>query len=51
MNAGKTKYTAVDGIAELKSAIVNKFARENNITCTATWSPLVQVVNRFYIMA
>ena len=35
MNAGKTKYTAVDGIAELKSAIVNKFARENNITCTA----------------
>jgi len=35
MDAGKTKYTAVDGIAELKSAIVNKFARENNITCTA----------------
>ena len=34
MNAGKTKYTAVDGIAELKSAIVNKFARENNITCS-----------------
>ena len=35
MNAGKTKYTTVDGIAELKSAIVNKFARENGITCTA----------------
>ena len=34
-DAGKTKYTAVDGIAELKSAIVNKFARENNIKCTA----------------
>ena len=35
MNAGKTKYTAVDGIAELKAAIISKFARENNITCTA----------------
>ena len=35
MNAGKTKYTAVDGIAELKAAIVSKFARENNITCSA----------------
>ena len=31
---GKTKYTAVDGIAELKDAIVDKFARENNITCS-----------------
>jgi aspartate aminotransferase len=31
---GKTKYTAVDGIVELKQAIVDKFARENNITCT-----------------
>ena len=29
---GKTKYTAVDGIVELKQAIVDKFARENNIT-------------------
>ena len=28
---GKTKYTAVDGIPELKQAIVDKFARENNI--------------------
>ncbi|XDZ66179.1 pyridoxal phosphate-dependent aminotransferase [Alphaproteobacteria bacterium LSUCC0684] len=32
---GKTKYTAVDGIPELKEAIVAKFKRENNITCTA----------------
>ena len=31
---GKTKYTAVDGIAELKEAIVDKFARENSITCS-----------------
>ncbi len=29
MRDGKTKYTAVDGIAELKQAIVDKFAREN----------------------
>ena len=34
MRDGKTKYTAVDGIAELKEAIVQKFSRENNITCT-----------------
>ena len=31
---GKTKYTAVDGIVELKDAIVDKFARENSITCS-----------------
>ena len=31
---GKTKYTAVDGIAELKSAIVDKFARDNALTYT-----------------
>ena len=31
---GKTKYTAVDGIVELKQAIVDKFARENSITCS-----------------
>ena len=34
MRDGKTKYTAVDGIVELKEAIVEKFSRENNITCT-----------------
>jgi aspartate aminotransferase len=28
---GKTKYTAVDGIPELKKAIVDKFKRENNL--------------------
>ncbi|MEI2387316.1 pyridoxal phosphate-dependent aminotransferase [Breoghania sp. JC706] len=29
---GKTKYTAVDGLPELKQAIVDKFARENGLT-------------------
>jgi len=29
---GMTKYTAVDGIPELKKAIVDKFARENGLT-------------------
>ena len=34
INAGKTKYTAVDGIPELKQAICAKFARENGLTYT-----------------
>ena len=29
---GKTKYTAVDGIPELKAAIVDKFKRDNGLT-------------------
>src|SRR3990172_274681 len=29
---GETKYTAVDGIPELKRAIVNKFQRENGLS-------------------
>ncbi len=29
---GRTKYTAVDGIPELKQAICDKFARENGLT-------------------
>ena len=33
---GMTKYTAVDGIPQLKDAIVEKFKRENNITCSAS---------------
>ncbi len=32
--AGKTKYTAVDGIAELKEAIVAKFKRDNGLDYT-----------------
>jgi len=35
IRAGKTKYTAVDGIPELKAAIVAKFARENGLEYTA----------------
>ncbi len=32
INAGKTKYTAPDGIAELKQAICAKFQRENDLS-------------------
>ena len=32
INAGKTKYTAVDGIPELKKAICAKFQRDNGLT-------------------
>jgi len=32
---GKTKYTPVDGIPELKAAIVDKFKRDNDLTYTA----------------
>jgi len=31
IDSGFTKYTAVDGIPELKQAVINKFARENNL--------------------
>ncbi len=31
---GETKYTAVDGIPELKDAIIEKFRRDNNLTYT-----------------
>ena len=31
INEGKTKYTAVDGIPELKEAIINKFKNDNNL--------------------
>ncbi|HVJ77358.1 MAG TPA: pyridoxal phosphate-dependent aminotransferase [Hyphomicrobium sp.] len=31
LDAGKTKYTDVDGIPELKAAIVAKFKRDNNL--------------------
>jgi aspartate aminotransferase len=32
LKKGYTKYTAVDGIASLKQAIINKFIRENELT-------------------
>lgn len=35
MNSGATRYTAVDGIPELKDAIIQKFNRDNNLTYTA----------------
>jgi aspartate aminotransferase len=31
INAGQTKYTAVDGTPELKAAVAGKFARENGL--------------------
>jgi aspartate aminotransferase len=34
IDAGRTKYTAVDGIPELKAAICAKFLRENGLTYT-----------------
>ncbi len=35
IEAGKTKYTAPDGMNELKEAICRKFQRENNLTYTS----------------
>ena len=35
MNEGKTKYTNVDGIPELKEAVAQKFRRDNGLEVTA----------------
>jgi aspartate aminotransferase len=35
LHAGMTKYTAVDGIASLKLAIIDKFSRDNGLTYEA----------------
>ncbi|MGU9958008.1 MAG: pyridoxal phosphate-dependent aminotransferase [Arenicellales bacterium WSBS_2016_MAG_OTU3] len=35
LNAGQTKYTAVDGTVELKRAIMEKFSRENHLNYEA----------------
>jgi aspartate aminotransferase len=35
MNEGKTRYTNVDGIAELKEAVAAKFRRDNGLDVTA----------------
>ena len=35
IKAGHTKYTNIDGIPELKQAIINKFKRENNLDYSA----------------
>ena len=34
IDAGRTRYTAVDGIPELKAAICAKFLKENGLTYT-----------------
>ncbi len=34
INAGATRYTAVDGTAQLKTAIINKFQHDNGLTYT-----------------
>jgi aspartate aminotransferase len=36
MDAGMTKYTAVDGTAELKQAIIHKFKKDNGLDYTPT---------------
>lgn len=36
LDAGKTKYTDVDGIPELKDAIIRKFKRDNGLDYTRT---------------
>ena len=36
IDAGHTRYTAVDGIPELKAAIVRKFKRENELEYKAS---------------
>jgi aspartate aminotransferase len=36
IRAGKTKYTNVDGTAELKAAVAAKFARDNELTYAAS---------------
>lgn len=35
INSGKTRYTAVDGIPELKEAVAQKFKRDNGLDVTA----------------
>jgi aspartate aminotransferase len=35
IDEGKTKYTAVDGTAELKQAVIDKFQRDNGLTYAA----------------
>lgn len=36
INAGKTKYTNIDGIAELKDAVAAKFIRDNGLDVTSS---------------
>jgi len=47
---GETRYTATDGIPELKAAIIAKFKRENNLDYKPTRSSLAPAASRFSIM-
>ena len=37
IHSGKTKYTPVDGTADLKDAIIKKFSRDNGLEYFSTW--------------
>ena len=46
INRGDTKYTAVDGIDELKQAVIDKFEKDNNLTkkeyfCGSRWKIII----------
>lgn len=46
IEAGQTKYTAVDGTLALKKAIVAKFKRENGLDYATTRSPSAMAASR-----
>src|SRR5207253_2882977 len=46
MARGETRYTNVDGTAELKAAIVQKFKRENGLDCATELKALAEVLLR-----
>ena len=46
IEAGKTKYTDVGGIPELKEAIITKFKRENSLTTGRTRSSSAPAASR-----
>ena len=48
INQGDTKYTAVDGTAALKKAIIKKFKRENNLNYEASKSLFQLVQNKLF---
>jgi len=47
INQGKTKYTAVDGMPELKEAICNKFQKDNGLTIQRIKLLSLQEANKF----
>ena len=51
INAGKTKYTAPDGIPELKQAVCDKLARDNGLSYTRLLrSRSAQVASKSFTM-